>query len=1686
MAVVFLRHVGLHVVLVLLATTSPTWCSCCDCGQLLRFLLVDSAGGLREAIHLLDPLPRVSVFSDARKICTKLKYNKGPFSLLQEINRFLLVSERGEEGVGAIAEGRLEGLLFLQHQLSTSKDQLPHLVTQVKEQSLVSPLVSLVYKLIQLSQSPHERVAQEAGRCLAEIGPTDLQIVAIKGQCCKVALSAALSLYDHDQRLQQYCKIFHLLDDYLNDSSIQVVCAASQVLKAMLATKTGMSFHQGYKGHVKDSLFQYLHPFKPARKKVMPMLDVDVSEDNFVNTVDDDSLWVPHNTNHPTWVTQLVCQLIRSRGVHDELLCLLTPVCQVKAKLCEVVLPFLVHDILLNGSKKHTDVLSRQIGRFFEQHCGMLEKMSSRPVTLHTHTDSQEGESICTNKASMQVMLNVIQYLRLQERQLTGPTRPTPWDNNWWLDVDYLQVAKAAQSCSAYFTTLLYSEIWCDTHRDSDKSSSPPSSRDKQNSPLVSSQSSQLETLSALSDEGNINVQELMLEAYHSIGDPDGIYGCGAGRLADTVARIQTYEHENDWSKALCSYDLQFSQPTASVDQANLLQALQNFGTSHVLDMYLLGLSSQSDISSSEVQDFQYHAACRNANWNIKVPVRLEPTCSYDKAVYTGLRALHETDTTTAMAAFKLARDATLRSLGAISMESARSLYPLLSKLQCITELEDLTSCVTGGGHQLDPSRFDHTLHKWSVQSNIVHNDYKFIEPIISQRCVLLQLLLDQSPADTDRVMDGLLTQLCQLARLARDAGRYQVAERAVHQLHHLAGAMVDESWEWRIEEARMFWARGEHITAKYLMRTIIDKLEKGRINLGTFYPKCLGIYGDWLAETCSEAPNTIMEKYLQKAVTLLEEHGSADRAVLDAFLSLARYADGQYQHIIEYMHCGSFEAKQLLIRQAKEEVNQLKSVGEKSSRYLRTLEKQRQLDEQELESMMTDRGHFLSCALSNYLKCLKFGDRHDMRVFRVTSLWFDNASQPEINESIQRGTEQIKSCKFLPLMYQLAARMGVAQPHSPSQFYPTLNSLIERVVLEHPYHTLFIILALANANKDNYMVSERSSSWRSRLTKNKSSSEEEPETQQTTEEDDYPILREEVEAAVKSLKKGKSAGIDNIPAELVQAGGEALIITLTTICNKIWQTGEWPTPWTQSLIITLPKKGNLQMCQNYRTISLISHPSKVMLKILLNRLKPQAEEIIAEEQAGFRAGRSTIEQIFNLRILCEKHLQHQQILYHVFIDFKKAFDKVWHAALWATMRKYNIGSKLVRTIEHLYDNATSAVTFNSSIGDWFRTTVGVRQGCLLSPTLFNIFLERIMTDALENHQGTVSIGGRTITNLRFADDIDGLAGDEQELVNLVERLEKTSSSYGMEISAEKTKLMTNSTQGISTEVKVNGQRLEAVTSFRYLGSIITDEGSKPEIPARIAQTTAALTRLKPLWNDRNITVSSKIRLMRSLVMSIFLYACETWTLSADLQKRIQAMEMRCFRKILHISYKDHVTNDAVRCKIKQAIGPYDDLLTTVKKRKLKWYGHVSRSSGLAKTILQGTVRGGRRRGRQKKRWEDNIKEWTGMEFADSQRAVENRETWRELGRMQAAVNMIESLRQSRRAGIIQDMEKLCEAYIQLANWDVSQYKNETKAIKLPSWMWLTKLNDLETIAIPTLTTKVSKCSVLCVVKQWY
>ena len=159
---------------------------------------------------------------------------------------------------------------------------------------------------------------------------------------------------------------------------------------------------------------------------------------------------------------------------------------------------------------------------------------------------------------------------------------------------------------------------------------------------------------------------------------------------------------------------------------------------------------------------------------------------------------------------------------------------------------------------------------------------------------------------------------------------------------------------------------------------------------------------------------------------------------------------------------------------------------------------------------------------------------------------------------------------------------------------------------------------------------------------------------------------------------------------------------------------------------------------------------------------------------------------------------------------------------------------------------------------------------------------------------------------------------------------------------------------GFQRQIKIKCQRLEAVEKFKYLGAIISNEGSKL---SRNGQTTATLSKLKIIWRDKNISLDSKVKLVRNLILSTFLYACKSWTLTAELERRIQILEIRCYRRLLNIPYKDHVTNEDVRNRIQNAIGVHDDLLSMEKKRKLRWYGHISRSSRIAKTILQRTVK---------------------------------------------------------------------------------------------------------------------------------
>jgi hypothetical protein len=342
----------------------------------------------------------------------------------------------------------------------------------------------------------------------------------------------------------------------------------------------------------------------------------------------------------------------------------------------------------------------------------------------------------------------------------------------------------------------------------------------------------------------------------------------------------------------------------------------------------------------------------------------------------------------------------------------------------------------------------------------------------------------------------------------------------------------------------------------------------------------------------------------------------------------------------------------------------------------------------------------------------------------------------------------------------------------------------------------------------------------------------------------------------------------------------------------------------------------------------------------------------------------------------------------------------VWHQGLWQVLRDYNFDEDLIQVIESLYADATSAVLIQNRTGEFFNNTVGVRQGCLLSPALFNIFLERIIQEALTDFEPSVSIGGRPLCNLRFADDIDLIAADNEELQDLTLRLEKASSAFGMEISTEKSKIMVNGkTTSQHPPIKMNDVCLEEVNTFKYLGATLSSDGkSITEIKNRMALATAALSNLTTLWKSRKIKFKVKFKLYNSLVLSVLLYGCESWTLVAESERRLQAFEMKCFRRMLGISYRERKTNEYVNMQVRSLAGPVKPLLTTVKRRQFQWFGHVIRSTNrnsLSKTILQGSTNGSRARGRQRRLWTDNLKVWSGKTLDQLIRLSENRNVWR-------------------------------------------------------------------------------------------
>jgi len=462
-------------------------------------------------------------------------------------------------------------------------------------------------------------------------------------------------------------------------------------------------------------------------------------------------------------------------------------------------------------------------------------------------------------------------------------------------------------------------------------------------------------------------------------------------------------------------------------------------------------------------------------------------------------------------------------------------------------------------------------------------------------------------------------------------------------------------------------------------------------------------------------------------------------------------------------------------------------------------------------------------------------------------------------------------------------------------------------------------------------------------------------------------ILLSEVRWAINISPKGKAAGIDGLTTEAIQACGETGVKWLTRIFNKAWTERAVPLDWQNSIIIPIwKKKGSKRDCGKYRGISLLSHIGKMYAKILEKRIRPIADPQLCQAQFGFRKNRGCTDAIFALRQMCEKAIEFNQELHMVFVDQEKAFDRVNREKLWTVLEEYGIKGQLLDNTRALYRESRAAVRTRSGYTTWFDVTSGVRQGCVLSPLLFIIYMDRITREANPAPEES--------NELLFADDQALIHSNADKLQSHTDRLNAACERYDMKISVSKTESMVVSrSQGVDCEILVNNSKLKQVREFKYLGSLFTDDGKiAREIETRCQKANNVTYQLGPLLTHPVIPMETKRRLINAIFVPTLCYQSQTWALNKKAERKITTCEMKCLRRAANKTRLEKVRNEAIR----DIVGT-KPILQFISAQRLKWFGHLMRMepNQPASRSYNSRLTGTRPRGRPRKRWMDGIRE---------------------------------------------------------------------------------------------------------------
>ena len=416
-----------------------------------------------------------------------------------------------------------------------------------------------------------------------------------------------------------------------------------------------------------------------------------------------------------------------------------------------------------------------------------------------------------------------------------------------------------------------------------------------------------------------------------------------------------------------------------------------------------------------------------------------------------------------------------------------------------------------------------------------------------------------------------------------------------------------------------------------------------------------------------------------------------------------------------------------------------------------------------------------------------------------------------------------------------------------------------------------------------------------------------------------------------------------------------------------MWEKGKAPEDWQKAVLVAIHKKGSKKLCKNYRGISLLSIPGKIFAKILDARIRQVTEGKVMEEQAGFRVGRGCRDQIFVMRQLAEKTIEKDGKMYAAFIDLEKAYDKVWREDMWRTLATYGVSGRLLRAVKALYENSKARVRVEDELTECFEVRQGVRQGCPLSPWLFNVFLDMVAREARTQFKGGVRLDKCTMQLLMFADDTVLLAETEEDLQHNVKEFSEAVKRHRLAMNTEKTTTMVFSRKQVDCSVEVDGRKLENVRKQTYLGVILSEDGRMEcELEKRIGAALSAVGAVRSqVFESRELSRSAKMLVYKAMIEPTLTYGAESWVLKEKEKQRVQAAEMRVLRKIAGVKRIDHVRNDDISTQL-----GHEEIVEQIRRRREVWKKQVEEQvESVSEMVMSGVVPGKRPRGRPRKRW---------------------------------------------------------------------------------------------------------------------